>query len=199
MKNKLYEENSVENVTSNYADFMQSAYITLSKNRIIFLNEKITKTTASEMCALLLYYDNQNSEKDIEIYINTDGGDSLALSHIYDIMQTIKSPIKTICIGKAYSAGAILLASGSPGKRCILKHAKVMIHGIQCAFPIIGDVDQEGSQNYFNFLNSHNNSIMKIISKHTGQPLSKVIKDCKRDVFMDAKEALSYGLVDYII
>lgn len=176
-----------------------NSYIALSKDRIIFVNEDITKETSSALSSLLLYYDNKDPEKDIEIYINTNGGDSSALSNIYDVMQMIHAPIKTICIGKAYSAGAVLLAAGSKGKRYIFKNAKVMIHGIQCLFPIMGDTDQSNSQNYFNFLNNHNDSIMKILATHSNHTLDKVKEDCKRDVFLDAKAALSYGLVDHIL
>jgi len=176
-----------------------NAYIGLTKARIIFVNEDITKDTASSLSALLLNYDNSNSELDIDMYINTNGGDSAALANIYDVMQMIKSPIKTICVGKAYSAGAVLLAAGTKGKRYIFEHAKVMIHGIQCLFPIAGDTDQVGSKNYFEFLNHHNDSIMKILAKHCDQPMAKVREDCKRDVFLDAKAAIKYGIVDHIL
>lgn len=175
------------------------SYIGLSKSRIIFINEDITKDTASALSALLLNYDSDNNEQDIEMYINTNGGDSSALSNIYDIMRIIKSPIKTICMGKAYSAGAVLLAAGTKGKRYMFKHAKVMIHGIQCLFPLMGDTDQSGSQNYYKFLNEHNDGIMKILADHCGQTLSKVREDCKRDVYLDATAAIKYGLADHVL
>src|SRR5271170_417373 len=85
-------------------------YANLANSRIIFLSEDITKEAASSLSAMLLHFDNENDEEDISIYINTNGGDASALSNIYDIMQLVKAPIKTICVGKAYSAGAFMLA-----------------------------------------------------------------------------------------
>lgn len=174
------------------------SYIKLAKDRNIFLSENFSKDTASEMSALLFYYDSQNSEKDITIYIHSNGGDASALANIYDVIQMIQSPVKTVCIGKAYSAGAVLLAAGSKGKRYIFKNARVMIHGIQCVFPIIGH-DIANSKNYYKFLNENNDNIMKILADHTGHPLSKLKDDCKRDVWLDSKQALDYGIVDHIL
>jgi len=174
-------------------------YVKLSKERVIFLSDDFTKEISSAVSALLLHYDNENNEDDINIYIHSSGGDGASLTNIYDVMQMINAPVKTICIGRCYSAAAVLLAAGTKGKRFIFKHARVMIHGIQCAFPIITDVDQAGSSKYYDFLNKYNDNILSLVSKHTGQHLDKVKKDCKQDLYLDAKGALDYGLVDYII
>lgn len=175
-------------------------YIRLSKERVIFLNEDFTKEVSSSMAALLLHYDSQSTKEDITIYINSNGGDASALTCIYDVIQMIKAPVKTVCIGKAYSAGAVLLAAGTKGKRYIMENADVMIHRIQCAFPMINKT-QVDHESYMQFLNTLNNSIVKMIAKHSGQPLSKVKKDFNetRHIFLDAKQAVAYGLVDHIV
>lgn len=173
-------------------------YIKLAKDRIIFLNENVTKQSASDLSALLLYYDNENSEDYISIYIHCNGGDASGLANIYDVMQMIKSPVKTICIGKCYSAAAVILAAGSPGARYAFKHSKIMIHGIQAGFPIPGH-DMTNSKNYYEFLKDNNDNIMKILSRHTGHTLEKVKQDCMRDVWLDAKQALEYGIIDGVL
>jgi ATP-dependent Clp protease, protease subunit len=174
-------------------------YLKLSKDRIIFLTEDFTKEVSSALTALLLYYDNEAHDQEITIYIHSDGGDATALSNIYDVMQMIRAPIQTVCLGKAYSAGAFLLASGTAGLRFVMPHSQIMIHGIQCAFPILGEGHPTNSKNYFDFLEANNDSIMKMLAKHTGQDLEKVRQDCKQDVYMTAKEAIEYGLADDIL
>ena len=163
---------------------------------MIFLSEDISKNTASELSAMLLFYDAENDVDDITIYINTNGGDSHALANIYDVMQMIKSPIKTVCIGKAYSAGSFILAAGTKGKRFITKNASVMIHGIQFTIP---GASQKDSEIYFNWLNDLNKMILGILAKHTGQTLEKIVEDCKKDNYLDAQQTIEYGIADEII
>src|ERR1035437_983358 len=158
-------------------------YIRLAKDRVIFLSENVTREVAAQLSALLLYYDNESRKKTIDIYIHSNGGDASGLSNIYDVMQMIKAPIKTICIGKCYSAGAVILAAGSKGLRYAFENSKVMIHGIQCAFPIPGH-DMTNSHNYYEFLNENNDNIVKILAKHTGHSIAKVKEDCKGDVWL---------------
>ncbi len=171
-------------------------YSKLAKNRVIFLGEEVTKETSSSLSALLLFYDTENDEEDITIYINTNGGDVSALSNMYDVVQMIKSPVRTICIGKAYSAGAFLLASGQKGKRFITKNSKVMIHGLQFGFPMSSKSE---SENYLGFLEQENKYILDTLVKHTGQSAKRIIADCSNDLYLDAKEALDYGIVDVIL
>jgi ATP-dependent Clp protease protease subunit len=173
-------------------------YVKLSKDRTIFMSENVTKDVAAELSALLLYYDNENHEEPITLYLHSNGGDASGLSNIYDVMQMISAPVKTICLGKCYSAGAVILAAGTKGYRYALKSAKIMIHGIQFVFPIPG-TDIIGSKNYYQFVDDNNDNIMKILAHHTGHTLEKVKEDCKQDVWMDAKQALEYGLIDGII
>lgn len=176
------------------------SYVKLSNERVIFLAEDFTKEVSSAMSALLLHYDNEDSEEDITIYIHSNGGDAAALTCIYDVIQMIKAPVKTVCIGKCYSAGAVLLAAGTKGKRYIMPHAEVMIHRIQCGFPMINKT-QIDHESYLSFLDHINNNIMKMLAKHTGQPLAKVKADFSttRHIFLDAEETIKYGLADHIL
>jgi len=171
------------------------SYSILAGQRMLFLSEDITKNTASELTAMLLTLNEQSPKEEITIFINSRGGDSSALTNIYDIMQQISAPIRTVCLGMAYSAAAILLAAGTPGSRFITRHSKVMIHGIQAIFPYS---DKTDSEIYFNFLKNHNKNILKLIADHTNNSLSQVEEDCKRDYYMNAQEAIKYGIVDGI-
>lgn len=177
----------------------QESYIKLANSRNIFLYEDITKEVAATISALLIYYDNVNQDQDITIYINSNGGDADALINMYDIMQVIKSPIQTICIGKAYSAAAVLLAAGAKGKRFAFNNSEVMLHQLQCSFPIIGKTEAAASDIYLDFLNKYNDKILKILSKHTGLPLNKIKSDSARDLFLSAEQSLKYNLIDSII
>ena len=181
-------------VLTGYVD----TYIKLAKHRIIVVSEDITDAMAAELSALLLYFDNEDHEAVIEIYIHSNGGAATGLANIYDVMQMISAPVKTVCLGKCYSAGAVLLAAGTKGQRYAMKNSSIMIHGIQAGFPIPGH-DVTSSKNYYEFLQSNNDNIMKILAHHTGHTLEKVKEDCKQDVWMDAKQALEYGLIDHII
>lgn len=190
------EETMVHAAPSKYWE----SYVKLASGRVIFLSEDFSKEAASATAALLLYYDNQDQTEDITIYINSDGGDVSALNCIYDVIQLIKAPVKTVCIGKCYSAGAVLLAAGAKGKRYIMRNAEVMIHKIQVGFPIINKT-QIDHESYLTFLNMVNNNLMKMLSKHTGQPIAKIKADfsSRRDIYMDAKQAIAYGLADHIV
>lgn len=177
-----------------YAD----TYVKLAKNRILFVAEDVSDTMATELSAMLLYLDNEDHDAPIEMYIHSNGGLVTGLSNIYDVMQMIKAPVKTVCIGKCYSAAAVLLAAGTKGMRYAFKNASIMIHGIQFGFPVPGH-DMTSSKSYYDFVNNNNDNIMKMLAYHTGHSLDKVKADCKEDVWMDAKGALEYGLIDYIV
>lgn len=176
-----------------------SVYTKLSKYRTIFLNENVSKENSATISSLLLYYDNKDQESDIFLYLNTNGGDSSGLMHIYDTIQMIKSPVSTICAGKCYSAGAFILACGTKGKRYAMKHSNIMIHGLQCKFPLEIDMDLTGSGNYFDYLTKYNDSVLKILAKHTNKEFSQVKEDCRRDFYLSAEEAKKYGIIDKII
>lgn len=174
------------------------SYVKLTKSRSIFISEDVTDRLGAELSSMLLYYDNQDHEAEISIYVHTNGGATTGMANIYDVMQMVRSPIKTILIGKAYSAGAWILAAGSKGKRYALRSSKVMIHGTQFIFPIPG-FDFTNSKNYLEFVNEENDSMLKVMAKHTGQTFEKVKADCQSEYWMDTKAALAYGIIDHII
>jgi ATP-dependent Clp protease protease subunit len=179
---------------SGYAD----THVKLSKRRVVVISENFTDKMAADLSALLLYFDNEDHEEKIEMYIHSNGGAATGLTNIYDVMQMIQAPVKTVCLGKCYSAGAVLLAAGTKGERYALKNSSIMIHGIQSIFPIPGH-DITASKNYFEYLEENNDNLMKILKAHTGHTLEKVKQDCEQDVWMTAKEALDYGIIDQIV
>jgi len=167
----------------------------LLKERIIFIGMPIDDEVSNLIIAQMLFLQAEDSEKDINIYINTPGGVVSAGLAIYDTMQYLKSPITTICIGQAASFGAILLAAGAKGKRYALPNARIMIHqplgGAQGAATDI-EIQTKEIMRMKRLLN-------EVLSKHTGQPLAKIEKDTDRDFYMSAQEALEYGIVDEVI
>lgn len=170
-------------------------YSRLLKERIIFLGEEVNEHTANIIVAQLLHLAYEDPNKDISLYINSPGGsvsDGLA---IYDTMNFIKPAVATYGIGLQASMGAFLLSSGAKGKRYLLPHARVMIH--QPSSGTQGKVtDQEITLREALRLKE---LLTEITAKNTGQKLSKVKADMERDYWMDAKEAVAYGLVDKIV
>ena len=166
----------------------------LLKDRIVFISGEIDDNLANRVIAELLYLDSTGNE-DINIYINSPGGSVSAGMAIYDTMNFVKSDVSTTCLGIAASMAAFLLSSGKKGKRYILPNADVMIHQ-----PLGGAQGQAteikiASDRIVNLRKRLN----KCLSKNTGQSLKKIEKDTKRDNYLDAKEAVLYGLVDKII
>jgi ATP-dependent Clp protease, protease subunit len=174
------------------------SYVKMTKSRAIFISEGISDKLGAELSAMLLYFDNEDHEEDINIYIHTDGGATTGMANIYDVMQMVRAPIKTILLGKAYSAGSWILAAGNKGKRYALRSSKVMIHGTQFLFPIPG-FDFTNSKNYLEFTDAENDAMLKVLAKHTGQTFEKVKRDCQTEYWMDAKAAQEYGIIDHIL
>jgi len=172
-------------------------YEKFSHNRIIFLSEDITKKTGSIFSAFLLYYNSQSATKPIKIFINSEGGDATALLNIYDVLQMIKAPVETICIGKAYSSAAIILSAGAKGKRFATKNAHLMIHGLQIEMDMGTNYDKIDTE--LKQLEADNRLLMNILARHTGKHYKTLEKDCKRDLFLDPGMAMEYGLIDHII
>ena len=170
-------------------------YSRLLKERIIFLGEEVNEVTASLVVAQLLFLEAEDPEKDINLYINSPGGSVTAGMAIYDTMQYIKCDVSTICIGMAASMGAFLLAAGAKGKRYALPNCDIMIHQ-----------PSGGAKGQATDINIHAQHILKtkeklnkILSEKTGQPYEVIAADTERDNFMDAEQALKYGIVDKII
>ena len=167
----------------------------LLKERIIFLSGEVNDTMADLVVAQLLFLEAEDPDKDIQIYINSPGGSVSSGFAIYDTMQYIKPDVSTICIGRAASMGAFLLASGVKGKRFSLPNADVMIHQ-----PLGGAQGQaEDIRIHADKILATRAQLNKILSERTGQPLEKIERDTDRDFYMTAEEAVEYGLVDKVI
>ena len=169
-------------------------YSRLLKDRIIILSGEIDDTLANNVVAMLLYLDSLNHD-DISIYINSPGGVITSGMAIYDTMNFIKSDVSTICIGMAASMAAVLLSSGTKGKRYILPNGEVMIHQ-----PLGG---AEGQATDINIVANHilnlKNKLNHILSNNTSKDIKDIELDTERDHYLSAEEALGYGLVDKIL
>ncbi|MFA5891244.1 MAG: ATP-dependent Clp endopeptidase proteolytic subunit ClpP [Actinomycetota bacterium] len=169
-------------------------YSRLLKDRIIILGSPIDEQVANLIVAQLLHLENEDSKKDISLYVNSPGGSVYAGLAIYDTMQYIKPDVQTICIGMAMSMGAILLCSGAKGKRYSLPNSKIMIHQGSAGFQgTPTDIEIHAKE-----VLSLRRRMAEIIAYHTGQPVEQVEKDIDRDRFMNADEAKSYGIIDEI-
>lgn len=170
-------------------------YSRLLKDRIIFLGDEVNDSTASLVVAQLLFLEAEDPDKDIMLYINSPGGSITAGMAIYDTMQYIKPDVSTICIGMAASMGAFLLAAGAKGKRYALPNAEIMIHQ-----PLGGTRGQaEDIRIHAERILKMRETLNKILSERTGQPLERIQKDTDRDNFMEANDAVAYGLIDKVI
>ncbi len=177
-------------------EITSDVYSRLAKDRILFLSEEINADLATTLTATLFWLDSQNTDE-ITLYINSPGGTvSDGLFTIYDTLQVINSPVKTICIGEAYSAAAVILAAGTPGSRLSYPNAKVMIHPIQ-----VGEFSgsQPELEKEAKRIKAANDLIIELIARHSGQTIKKIKKDCQTEKFMSAQEALEYGLIDGIV
>ena len=170
-------------------------YSRLLKDRIIMLGSAIDDEVANVVVAQLLFLESQDRTKDIKLYINSPGGSVTAGLAIYDAMQYVKADVITICVGMAASMGSVLLAGGAPGKRFALPNSEIMIH------QVLGGMQGQASdiKIHAERILKTRDQLNKILAKHTKQPIKKIELDTERDNFMDAKDALAYGLVDKVI
>jgi ATP-dependent Clp protease, protease subunit len=180
---------------SNRGERAYDLYSRLLKENIIFLGTPIDDTIANLVCAQLLHLESENPDKDINIYINSPGGDITALFAIYDTMQYVKPDITTICFGQAASAAAVILAAGTKGKRLALPHARVLLHqpwgsGAGQATDI--EIQAREIQRMRDLLDD-------VLAQHTGQPKEKLTRDTDRDFVLSAEEAKEYGIIDEVI
>ena len=173
-------------------------YSRLLSDRIIFLGEEVSDTSASLIIAQLLFLESTDPDKDIQLYINSPGGSVTAGWAVYDTMQYIKCDVSTICLGLAASFGAFLLAGGARGKRMALPNSEIMIHqpamhgnGIQgpaSDIKIMSDYMQKSRQR-----------LNRVLAVNTGRSEEEIARDTERDNYMSAEEALEYGLIDSIL
>jgi ATP-dependent Clp protease protease subunit len=188
----------VPNVTeqTSRGERVYDLYSRLLKENIIFLGTPIDDTIANLICAQLIHLESENPDKDINIYINSPGGDITALFAIYDTMQFIKNDIATICLGQAASAAAVLLAAGTKGKRLALPHSRVLLHQPygQVGYAQVTDLEIAARE-----ILRMRDLLEEILANHTGQPIDRIHTDTDRDFVMEAPEALAYGIIDDII
>ena len=170
----------------------------LLSDRIIFLGEEVSDTSASLIIAQMLFLEAQCPDKDIQFYINSPGGSVTAGFAIYDTMQYIKCNVSTICVGLAASFGAFLLAGGTHGKRMALANSEIMIHQ-----PAIHGNGIRGQASDIRIMSDHiqrnKQRLNRILAENTGHTIEKIERDTDRDNFMSADEALTYGLIDSVI
>ena len=171
-------------------------YSRLLKNRIIFVGDPIEDSVANLVIAQLLFLEQDDPDKDIDIYINSPGGSVTAGLAMYDCMQLVKPDVSCICMGMAASAAAVLLSGGAKGKRYALPYSRIMIHQ-----PWIGQIGGQATD-----IDIHAKQILKtrdtlnrILADHCGQPLEKIQQDTERDYYMSAEEAKAYGIIDEVI
>ncbi|MEK6745342.1 MAG: ATP-dependent Clp endopeptidase proteolytic subunit ClpP [Nitrospirota bacterium] len=170
-------------------------YSRLLKDRIIFLGTAIDDNVANTVIAQLLFLEADDPDKDIYLYVNSPGGIVTAGLAIYDTINYIKCPVSTICIGQAASMGALLLGSGTKGKRFSLPHARIMIHQPMGGFQgQATDIEIHARE-----ILKMKETLNKILANHTGQPIEKIQNDTDRDFFMSGDDAKAYGLVDEVI
>jgi len=170
-------------------------YSLLLKERIIFLGTGINDQVANLMVAQLLYLDSQDPEREISVYINSPGGIIYHGLAVYDTMQQVRAPVRTVAVGVTASMGTMLLAAGTTGRRYALPHATIHMHpaggGAQGYAP---DVEIQYKE-----LQRMQNLLHKLLAKHTGQTVKKVADDFDRDRWMSAEDAVKYGLVDEVL
>jgi ATP-dependent Clp protease protease subunit len=170
-------------------------YSRLLRERVIFLGEPIDDQVANLVVAQLLHLESDDPDKDVNLYINCPGGSIYAGLAIYDTMQFIKPEVATTCVGMAMSMGSIILAGGKEGKRSALPNSKVMIHQGSAGFQgTPADIEIQARE-----VLDLKRRMEGILSKHTGQPEDKIHTDMDRDYYMNAHEALAYGIIDNVI
>jgi len=171
-------------------------YSRLLKDNIIFIGTAVDDNVANLVTAQLLFLEAEDPERDVSLYINSPGGVVTAGMAIYDTIQFIRPDVATICIGQAASVAALLLASGTPGKRFALPNSRLLIHQ-----PTMGGLSGQATD-----IDIHAREILRIraslneiMAKHTGQPIEKIERDVERDFWMSAQQAREYGIIDEII
>ena len=181
--------------TTNRGERAYDIYSLLLRERIIFLGTPIDDQIANVIVAQLLYLDREDPDRDIQLYVNSPGGVITAGLAIYDTMQLIKADVSTICVGMSASMGTVLLAAGAVGKRFALPHATIHMHqALGGARGQASDIEIAARE-----ILRNNETIRTILARHTGQPLDRIAADTDRDFYLDAEQAMEYGLVDSVL
>jgi len=166
-------------------------YSRLLKDRIVFLGGLADDTNANLIIAQMLFLSNEDTKTDIHFYINSPGGSITAGLAVYDTMQFLRCDVATYCVGQAASMAAVLLAGGKSGKRSLLANSRVLLHQ-----PSISGILEGSATDLILRLRSR---LYQILAKHTGQSADKIEKDCDRNLWLEAEEAINYGLVDRVL
>jgi ATP-dependent Clp protease protease subunit len=169
----------------------------LLKDRIVFLAGPVDDATANLIIAQMLFLSNEDTKKDIHLYINSPGGSITAGLAIYDTMQFLRCDVATYCVGQAASMAAVLLAGGSAGKRFLLANNRILLHQPLISGQLVGpatDLDIEAQE-----ILRLRARLYDILAEHTGQSAEKIDKDCDRNLWLDATEAIEYGLADRVL
>ncbi len=172
-------------------------YSRLLRDRIVFLGGQVDDDSANLIIAQMLFLSNDDSRSEISFYINSPGGSISAGLAIYDTMQFLRCSVSTYCIGQAASMGAVLFAGGAPGKRFLLPNSRVLIHQPLIAGVLEGratDLSIEAKE-----IIRLRKRLYEILNKHTGQPVDKIQRDSDRNLWLEAEEAIAYGLGDKIL
>jgi len=172
-------------------------YSRLLKDRIIFLGGAVTDEAANLIIAQMLFLSNEDTKTEISLYVNSPGGSISAGLAIYDTMQFLRCDVATYCIGQAASMGAVLLAGGTKGKRYVLPNSRVLLHQPLIAGVLEGratDLSIEAKE-----IIRLRRNLYEILSKHTGQLVEKIERDCDRNLWLDRDEAITYGIVDRVL
>jgi ATP-dependent Clp protease protease subunit len=172
-------------------------YSKLLEERIVFLGTPIDDISANDVMAQFMHLEYQAPDRDISLYINSPGGSFTAMSAIYDTLQYVSCDVETVCLGRAGSSAAVLLAAGTPGKRSALPGARVMIQQPSFTEPIQGQASDLAIQ--AEELARTRSQLEELLALHTGRTVEQVSADIERDRIMDAQQALEYGLVDRIV
>jgi ATP-dependent Clp protease protease subunit len=189
--------NTIVTESTEHGEFPVDVYQKLSNDRILFICDDINDVVASDITATLLLKDSEDSEKKITIFINSQGGDIRNALMICDMMRMIEAPIETVCIGAAMDEAAIILASGTPGQRFATKNSVIAVS--QLTQKWVAHADLKDAKKFLDLITGDNKKMMEILAKTTGKTVKQVNEDFDRRVFMNAPQAVKYGLIDRVV
>ena len=180
---------------SAYGTKETNPYAKLFEERIIFLGTQVDDTSANDIMAQLLVLEGLDPDRDITMYINSPGGSFTSLMAIYDTMQYVRPDVRTVCLGQAASAAAVLLAAGAPGKRAALPNARVLIHqpATEGARGQVSDLEIQAAE-----IQRMRTLMEETLAQHTGRSAEQISEDTDRDKILTAQEALEYGIIDQV-
>ena len=185
----------MEDITVILKENNTETYNRLIKNRILFLSEELTPELGSNLVSNLLLLKSESETDQITLYISSPGGEVFSLFSVYDTIQSIKAPVRTISVGESSSSAAVLLLAGSKGKRFAFPNSTIMLHSVLSGVEgTTREIELESKR-----IKQINQQMIEIIARHTGQNLRKIKRDLSKDKFFNAEEAIKYGIIDFIM